>query len=306
MRQSKKALLFSLVLLLSCNSGSSIEGGNYGNTESNNKRESDTQAEPLDSTGENGNNTELVALGFPVLGMTAKGTTFCKEALGTASSIETKLSEESLELKRVAVRVDCYKQSGPFGSGACNQTEFDQKINSESLGTTVFTRATKKQLDQMKENGTKAPAYAIMATKAQTHKGLQYEFSSPLPIFPWPAAKARYEPIDGIEQEFSAEVTGEKNVSVKMTVKMIDSTSTTATLQFQLTINGSEERSLYDKFPIPRMAVYTINTETKDVRTIVSTDWFYDKECPVNGQASLTYKLCKKTKNNKTENFPCN
>lgn len=295
-----------VMFLLSCNSGSNIEGGSYGNKGTSNKTETDPNVEPLDST-KSSDTSDPIAIEFPVLGMSAKGTTFCKEALGTSSTIETKLFEEKLELKRVAVRVDCYKQSGPFGSGACNQSDFDQKINGESLGTTVFTRATKKQLDQMKENGgIKAPSYAILATKAQTHKGLQYEFSSPLPIFPWPASKARYEAIDGVEQEFSADVTGEKNVSVKMSVKMIDSTDTTATLQFTLTINGSEERSLYDKFPIPRTAVYTVNTETKDVRTIESTDWFYDKECPQNGQASLTYKLCSKTKNSKTENFPCN
>lgn len=249
--------------------------------------------------------TEPAGIEFPVLGMRAKGKTFCKEELATDSTIETRLSDSNLELERIAVRVQCYKQSGPFGTGACKQNEFDQKINNESLGKTVFTRATKAELNAMKSEGTRPPSYAILATKAITHKGLEYEFSRPLPIFPWPAALSRYEEIDGKEQKFTAEVTGEKNVSVEVAIKMIDNTETTATLQFTTTINSSEERSLYDKFPIPRTALYTVHTGTKDVRQIETTDWFFDEECPHNGQVSLNYKLCSKTKSGKEETFPC-
>jgi hypothetical protein len=292
-----------LMFMTACNGGTQVESASSGsgNKERPAKQTADVQSGP-DKTGEI---TETAAIDFPLLGMRASGTTFCKEALPTNSTIETKLSDTKLDLKRVAVRVQCYKQSGPFGSGACNQGEFDQKINSESLGTTTFTRATKDELNAMKSDGKKAPSYAILATKVVNHRGQQYEFSRPLPVFPWPAALSRYEEIDGKEQKFSAEVTGEKNVSVEVAITMIDNTDSTATLEFVMTINGSEERSLYDKFPLPRRAVYTVSTEAKDIRQIETTDWFFDKECEHNGQVSLNYKLCSKTKSGKEETFPC-
>jgi hypothetical protein len=290
------------LLAISCNNSATVQAPSAASK--------DTEKENLDSKEDTSKPTDLAKVSgespeYPLLDFKAKGTTFCKESLATESTVQTKLSEKTLEIKRVTVKVNCYQQAGPFGQGKCNQSEFDQKINSESLGTIVFTRASSEDLSKMKKEDVKPPAYAILATKVITHKGLEYNFSRPLPIFPWPAVKSRYDVIDGEEQVFTADVTGEKNVSISVAISMIDSTEDTVTLQFVSTINGSEERSLYDKFPVPRMAVYTINTKTRDVRAFDSTDWFYDKECPHNGQSSLSYKLCGKEKDKKTETFDC-
>lgn len=294
-------------LAVSCNNSASVQGpaaSSKGSEKETLDDKEDSTAKPLSSANE----SETTPTEYPLLGFKAKGTTFCKESLPTESEVETKLSDAKLEIKRVSVKVNCYQQAGPFGSGKCNQAEFDQKINSESLGTIVFTRATPEDLSKMKKDGHKPPAYAILASKVVTHNGKEFKFSKPLPIFPWPAVKARYDVIEDEEQVFTADVTGEKNVSISVAIKMIDSTENTVTLQFISTINGSEERSLYDKFPVPRMAIYTINTDTRDVRSFDSTDWFYDKECPHNGQSSLSYKLCSKEKlKEKTqESFDCN
>lgn len=289
-------------LAVSCNNSASVQGptaSSKGTDKEGLDGKEDTTLKPSTTP------TEETPTEYPLLGFKAKGTTFCQESLPTASSVETKLSESTLEIKRVSVKVNCYQKSGPFGSGKCNQAEFDQRINSESLGTIVFTRATAEELSKMKKDGLKPPGYAILASKVVTHKGLEYNFSRPLPIFPWPAVKSRYAVIDNEEQVFTADVTGEKNVSISVAIKMIDSAEDTVTLQFTSTINGSEDRQLYDKFPIPRMAIYTINTETRDVRSFEATDWFHHKECPHNGQTSLSYKLCSKEKEKNKEAFDC-
>lgn len=296
------AICVLCTLAVSCNNSASVQGptaSSKGTEEEVIESKEGAILKPSDTP------TEVAPLEYPVLGFKANGTTFCQESLPTTSTVETKLSDSKLEIKRVSVKVNCYQKSGPFGSGKCNQAEFDQKINSESLGKIVFTRATAKELSKMKKDGIKPPGYAILASKVVTNKGLEYNFSRPLPIFPWPAVKSRYDAIADEEQTFTADVTGEKNLSISVTIKMIDSTEDTATLQFVSTINGSEDRSLYDKFPVPRMAVYTVNTKKRDVRSFEATDWFHHKECPHNGQTVLSYKLCSKEKEKNKEDFDC-
>jgi hypothetical protein len=295
---------FSVIcaLVASCNNSASVQGPT-ANSKGAEKEDSGSKVETTSKPSLTP--TEEAKIEYPLLGFKAKGTTYCQESLPTESTVETKLSETKLEIKRVSVKVNCYQKSGPFGSGKCNQTEFDQKINSESLGTITFTRANAEDLAKMKKDGVKPPAYAILASKVVTHKGLEYSFSQPLPIFPWPAVKSRYDAIDDEEQVFTADVSGEKNVSVSVAIKMIDSTDDTVTLQFVSTINGSEDRSLYDKFPIPRMAIYTVSTTEKDVRSFEATDWFHHKDCPHNGQTNLSYKLCSKEKDKNKEAFDC-
>jgi hypothetical protein len=297
-------------LIVSCNNGASVQGPPTSGKNKNNENENENDKESLDRKEDSTLKPSVTPTGetpieYPLLAFNAKGTTFCQESLPTSSAVESKLSESKLEIKRVSVKVSCYQKSGPFGTGKCNQTEFDQRINSESLGTITFTRATTEELSKMKKDGHKPPGYAILATKVVTHKGLEYNFSRPLPIFPWPAVKSRYKDIDDVEQTFTAEVTGEKNVSISVSIKMVDSTEDTVTLQFVSTINGSEDRMLYDKFPVPRMAIYTINTEKRDIKSFEATDWFHHKECPHNGQTSLSYKLCSKEKDGEKEDFDC-
>ncbi len=237
---------------------------------------------------------------YPTLTFNGQGVTNCSQALHTETQIVSKLSKIDLTVERAGVHVECYS-SGAFASffgHACDEAEFNQKIMADAAGVTTYNRYTS---DDAKKDGGKNPSWAIMAKSVKSNKGEVYNFDKPLPVFPMPAAIARYKDLDQ-PAVFMANVTGPTTAAVKMTVTKLSVQGEIVRLRFEMTLNGSADPAIYDKFPIPHASEFDVNSAALDLRAIKTDDIFVDENgCQDGGTVKITYQLCRKQTSQKVE-----
>lgn len=231
---------------------------------------------------------------YPTLTFNGQGTTNCSQQLQTTTQIVSRLSKAELSIESVALHVDCYTSNifaAAFGH-ACDDQEFNAQILSDARGATIYSRYTS---DDALRDRVSIPGWAIMAKSITSNKGALYRFDRPLPVFPLPAALARYRDLDQ-PQTFTALVSGAANAQVSMTVSKVGIQGDIIRLRFEMVVNGRpNEAALYNQFPIPRSSEFDINTTALDVRGIRTDDLFVDgKGCSDGGSVSLTYQLCRK------------
>jgi len=236
---------------------------------------------------------------YPVLEYAAKGVTTCDgENYNTTANIVTSLDDNKLNINMVAAKVFC--------GGRC-QKEADKEI-ANSIGQTTYTRTQRAKIDQL-QTANKIPKveFVILADSVVKPKGQAFAFDSPLPAFPFPAPKARYAALNNGPVGWQANVTGHRNMTVQVTVEKIAEAGDIITLRFQtIIVQDPGTRVLYEEFPLPRMAIYEVNTAARDVRSINATNWFNGEKCDNKPeQVNLLYKMCKKTKKGVPEAFPC-
>jgi hypothetical protein len=246
---------------------------------------------------------------FPRLELAGTGKTKCKEDLATTTRIATEMTAAEMTVTRTDAHVACWRDNEwldiLLGVGGCDQAELDAKVRADVLGTSRYRRATKEERQAMRASGTTPPPYAVLAMGVTSHKGVAWQFDKPLPVFPWPAPLARYTDLDQGPQTFRATAVGPKTVTLAVKVEKVETTGTLVKLRFTTSINNDVDRNAFHDFPMPRTATYQIDTTTRDVRAIDSTDWFTDQACQGSGVVQMTYRLCKKTVNGQTQDFGC-
>lgn len=248
--------------------------------------------------------TEPAVIDYPLLTMRGNGSTKCDDSLATTTQVETQASATELRVTRAALEIQCY-EGGFLGIGACDQEEFNQKVRGEALGETVYSRATAEEAKAAKGAGVAIESFLVFATRVVTHKGLVFVFDKPVPIFPWPSSLSKFETLAKGPLTYTASFSGAGTGTISIQVEKVSVSGDVFTVRLTSTINGGTNHVDYDKFPIPRQATYDVDTKNKDIRKMVSIDWFTDKRCPQDGAVDMTYRLCRKATSAKSEDFPC-
>ena len=254
----------------------------------------------LDASDDDGE-VEDVEIVFPDLDFKGDGHSTCKgKSYTSLAGITTKLSKTELDINLHRNRVIVDDKA---------QDKADKQI-ARSRGHTIYDRLSDQELKDLRDDGFESARFAIFARGVEKQaQQQQYSFSEPLPVFPWPARASRYEDLDDGPMSWSASVSGHKSFNVTITVSKESEVGDKVKLKFRLDISGDSAGELYEEFPIPREAIYEINTESRDVRSIDSTNLYFGNEsCESNSKETVKmfYKLCKKTTEGDVEDIgPC-
>lgn len=254
------------------------------------------------STEDNGDGS---AIEYPNMDFLGNGITTCKsDTYPTKVQFFSKLFPDKLEL-------NMYQASIKADKGKA-EDQANQEIM-KNTGITRYVRPSKVEKVKATARGVKFATYAIFAKSvSKENQGTTFNFSEPLPVFPWPAPPSRYESLekDG-SQSWTAQITGSDTFTVTVTITYLGSTGDESRIKFQTEIAEDQPgspnyRARYEAFPMPREAIYTVNGKTRDVRQIESTNWFNGEQCGNRPeQVNVTYKMCRKSTSLKDEQFPC-
>lgn len=259
----------------------------------------------FDKPGVVEDNGEGKAVEYPNMDFLGNGITSCKgDSMPTKVQFFSKLHTEKLEL-------NMYQASIKADKGKA-EDKANKKI-AESTGITIFSRPSKEEKAKYIEDGFKWASYAIFAKSVtKERQGQTYEFSKPLPVFPWPAIASRYDELADGPKSWTANVTGADTFTVTVTLSLDGVSGDEVRFKLQTEIHedqpgNADHRARYEKFPIPREAIYTVNGVDRDVKMIQNISWFNGAECKNKPEAvTMTYKLCRKSTTEKDEQFPCN
>jgi hypothetical protein len=266
---------------------------------------------------------------FPALSFNGTGYTTYKmdDRLAMTQTVNTRLDELALTLDTTAAHVDCGDLNG------CNQREVDEKVQQNSIGATVYDRASKAEVEAAKASGFRQVPFTLFAKSARAKNGITFTFASYLPVFPWPGTAARYTDLDAGPITWTARVTASQALSLSphlvdavrsnpstflgngqavqeftatITVSKAASDASSVTLAYDLTIAEDKDRMLYKYFPISKRAEYRVDTTARNVTQIVATGWSNGDRSKEEEESVNTFKLCTKTTASAgTQTFPC-
>lgn len=253
------------------------------------------------SVEDNGNGAPIE---YPNMDFLGNGITTCKgDTYPTKVQFYSKLYVEKLELNMYAASLKADKGKA--------EDKANQKI-SDSTGITNWIRPNKEEKAKHVAAGFDWASYAIFAKSVtKERQGQTYEFSKPIPVFPWPAPASRFEELEKGPKSWTAKVTGSDSFTVTVTLTLISTSGDEVRLKLQTEIAEDQpgtpnHRSRYEAFPLPREATYTINAGSRDVRQIENVSWFHGDECKGRPEAvTMNYKLCRKSTSEKDEQFGC-
>jgi hypothetical protein len=258
----------------------------------------------FDKPGVTEDNGEGKAVEYPNMDFLGNGITTCKsDSLPTKVQFFSKLHTEKLELNMYQASIKADKDKAEDKANA--------KI-AESTGITTFSRPTKEEKAKYVDDGFKWASYAIFAKSVtKERQGQTFEFSKPLPVFPWPAQASRFDELANGPKSWTAEVTGADTFTVTVTLSLDGVSGDEVRFKLQTEIHedqpgNADHRARYEAFPIPREAIYTVNGVDRDVKMIQNISWFKGDECKGRPESvTMTYKLCRKSTSEKDEQFPC-
>jgi len=267
---------------------------------------------------------------YPQLAFNGRGyTTYkLKDRLAMTMSIETRLDEKEFTTDTKTAKVECGKKSG------CKQKDVDASVSRNSIGANVYQRSTPAELRNLKKDGFNAASYAIFAKSVRGRNGIVYTFDKPIPIYPWPAAKSRYEALNNGSESWTTTATADryiplrsnisleeaarngekheragnarKTFSVTMVVsKQAGSSSSEIKLVFDMSISEDKSRMAYKHFPIPKTQTFTIDTTKRDVIAANMITWSNGDKSEKPEESVLDYKLCTKTTSEDVKQFSC-
>ena len=215
--------------------------------------------------------------------------------------LATEIDDRKLQIESYRANVSC------SGINGCEQREVDQKsrdLEGEDRYQRVSFDDRKKLGDDYEDSH-----YAIFADKVDTKKGRVFTFDKPLPVYPWPAAESRYEPLEKGRAEFETTVSASPPIGsvsqfeVRVRVKLESLSSSQAIIQIDTTIPSDNGHNLYGEFPIPRNTEYTIDIEERSIVEVDMTSNFKGEEGPERTQ--LRFRLCSSELESGTEEFSC-
>jgi hypothetical protein len=293
-------------------------------------KDGDDQAELDEDKDKDGGDEDDETPVYPQLGFNGKGyTTYeLKDRLAMTMSIETRLDDSALTIVTKTAKVECGDKSG------CKQKDVDSSVNANSIGANVYKRTTASELKQLKKDGFNTASYAIFAKSVRGKNGITYTFDKPIPVYPWPAAKSRYEALDDGPETWTTTATADRYIPLRNYISLEDanrngeihersgnarkafsitmvvskeagSNSGDVKLSFNLTITEDKDRIAYKYFPIPKTSTFTIDTSKRDVRGANMINWSHGDKSKKAEESVLDYKLCTKTTPDDVKQFPC-
>ncbi len=250
------------------------------------------------------NGEGVAAVEYPNMDFLGNGITTCKgDSMPTKVQFFSKLHTDKLELNMYHASIKADKGKA--------EDKANKKI-AENTGVTIFHRPSKNEKSDYIKAGLKWASYAIFAKSVtKERQGQTYEFSKPLPVFPWPGPASRYDDLKDGPKSWTADVTGADTFTVTVTLSLEGVSGEESRLKLLTEIHEdlpgtADHRARYEKFPIPREAIYTVNAADRDVKMIENTSWFNGAECKNKPESvTVTYKLCRKTTSEKDDQFPC-
>lgn len=242
-----------------------------------------------------------IAVEYPTLDFKGKGVVTCKgKSYPLMAQVTSAIDAQKLDLNVYSAHISA--DSGKVEKKA------NEKI-SQSLGGTTYARVGKAERDALKGQGFDYAAYAVFAksvTKART--GQVFTFDKPLPVFPWPAPAAKYdELVKAGSKTWTANVSGAFSSPITITVQRVSGGGDEQVVKFTMTLAADKGSELYEIFPIPKEATFTVNSKAQLVSRIDQTSLFLGDENCKGGRESvhMDYRLCKRTTRSKTEPFSC-
>jgi hypothetical protein len=273
---------------------------------------------------------------YPKLAFKGSGqTTYkLKDKLAITQSIETDLTKERLTLTTTAAHVACGSLDG------CKQNEVDDDVRAHSLGDNTYKRVGKSELEDLIEGGFQKASFAIFAKSAVTKSGHTLTFDKPLPVYFWPVAASRFDPLKAGPMTWTAHVTADryiamnpnltddivnsnpgaftgsrqarKEFTVTVTITKVSTSGDKTTVRLDVNIpedsdviTGDYQGILYGVFPVPKSATYTIDGKDQVILGINLSSWSNGRKSKQREETNLNLSLCTKKTGSKTKDYPC-
>lgn len=149
----------------------------------------------------------------------------------------------------------------------------------------------------------------IFATSSlQVKQDIQFNFSSPLPVYVWPAAAARFDILKtGGPKTWKALATGKSSFEVTVTMTYVRGAGNRSTIRLETFIKDDKNGELYQDFPIPKKAEITVDGDLQLIERSENENLFDgDDRCDdTQGIVRLDYDACFRTFPGKFEDFGC-
>ncbi len=199
-------------------SGSSKSGGKASISGSGERASSGSDGSAID-LGSDGNAnaasasgsdlaTEVTESVYPTLGYSASGYTTYKmdKHLDMVSTSECHLSQSELSINTLTAHISCGNLNH------CEQDDVDARVQKHSIGTNTYVRTPPDQSKALVDAHGAKPSYAIFANGLNPKNGYHFVFDHPIPVFPLPAALARYKALDAGPSVWTTSVTSDRGI----------------------------------------------------------------------------------------------
>jgi hypothetical protein len=172
-----------------------------------------------------------------------------------------------------------------------------------NTGITTYKRTPKDRLKTLAAQGFKKQSFLIFADSVTKKDGTVFNFDKPIPSYVLPVAAAVYSPLDAGPLVYKAVVNGAWNITV--TLSKEPAAGGRYVIKSTLVIAEDQKGEKYGAFPIPALAIYSIDTEStpRVIRDIATTSYYERdgrKETTV-----LPFKLCGYNMDGKLTPYPC-
>lgn len=274
--------------------------------------------------------TEKEPADLPKLRFNGQGyTTYkLKDHLPLRQKIETDLDDRRLVLKTTEGRVECGDVDG------CKQRELDEDVNPGLGGSQTYNRPTKSALDRLVKNGFTRATFAIFAKDARAKNGTYFTFDKPIPVYFWPVAVSRFEPLDDGAMTWTAHVTADrflstnpnlsadvvqrgdevfinsgqilKEFTANVSVTKVSRSGKTIVVRLDVDIPEDKNSGLvYKAFPLPKSATYTIDTDEQVILKVDSLSWGSGDKSKQREESQMNFSLCARISSDRTKTYSC-
>lgn len=293
----------------------------------------DSDDEELEKAAPSGDGEPLV---YPQLFFNGKGETTYKHKnrLAMTQSVNTDLNVDRLALTTSAAYVSCGSKSG------CKQGDVNRDVNANALGTNTYNRVSKSEMKDLAEGGFQKASFAIFSSDVEAKNGLHFTFDKPLPVYFWPVAVSRFEALDDGPMAWSSHVTTNKyfainpslsgntvdnpseslvkngqvrkDFNVTITVTKVSRSGNIIVIRSDVDIpedlqasKADWRGSIYEIFPVPKSATYTIDASEQVILKIDLNSWTNGDRSKEKEETNLHFELCSKVTDATTKTYPC-
>lgn len=258
---------------------------------------------PMQSDVENSENSgkllksgdaPVVPVTYPEIELSGKGTTLCDgDTYKTTATVRSRLTESlfAMDLETATV----YTRVGQDRV----QEEIDRNLS--AVEYSLVPVAERGKID--------GKDFAIFGTgSVQAKKDIRFTFSSPLPVYIWPAPASRFDALRTKgPQSWTATVTGKRTFEATVTLTYLGGFSNTTTIRLETTIPSDRNGELYEDFPIAKSAEITVDGDRQLVVSSKNENHFYGNEhCDKKrGKINIQYQVCRKITGGKVEDLGC-
>lgn len=232
---------------------------------------------------------------FPTLNFKGAGSlSYGTDSYGVAQTVNADMNAETLKINTLSF-------SSP-------KSQVNDKV-SKKTGVTTYTRTQKAKLvDLSNSKKLENASFLLFADKAVKPDGTTFTFDPPFPVYVLPLALNQFGGLDGKTLNYSTQVNGGQ-FTATLVVSKLSSTGTLVVLRSLLTIPQDQRGELYENFPLPTDAQYSIETSTNPrlIKAINSIGAYYDKDHAKRSNTTMNFKLCSSSQagNLPGLTFPC-